>query len=329
MRLIATIGDCNGIGIEILLKALRNLLPSCKEFFSIIISGNIGTIAEYAEKIQFPIKSEGNNIIIDSNNVEILHCSAYSNVNFGKVSEEAGKLAIESIENAVEFIQNSNADGLITMPINKGTVYLAGWKYLGHTEFLAHKSNVDNPLMILFNNEIRVALVTIHIPLKLVTNEINIVQIVDKLSVFNSSLKQDYCINAPRIAVLGVNPHSGENGNIGDEEIKIITPAISQARADGINAYGPFPADGFFAHQLWKQFDGILAMYHDQGLIPIKMLSKGEGVNFTAGLPFVRTSVDHGTAFEIAGKGIANEISAINAILNCYKILVNRQNNTK
>lgn len=328
MRLALTIGDCNGIGLEVLLKALKFLKNKLINRHKIFISGNSETIYEYAKKINFPLKFNQNNLFIDELEIDLINCSNYSQVEFGKLSREAGALAGESIEKATEFVISGNADGLVTMPINKKAIYLADWEFPGHTEYLAHKARTPNYLMIICDKKIRVALVTIHLPLSSVSKILSIDIVIDKIVFFRRSLKIDFGIRNPRLAVLGLNPHAGENGALGDEEIKVIKPAIERAKEQGIEANGPFPADGFFAHQLWREFDGVLAMYHDQGLIPAKMITKGNGVNFTAGLSFIRTSVDHGTAFEIAGRNLANPKSAINAIEFCLKFIRNRKNNT-
>lgn len=328
MRLALTIGDCNGIGLEVLLKALKSLKNKLIDRHKIFISGNPETIYEYGKKINFPLKFKQNSLFIDELEIELINCSNYSQVEFGKLSREAGALARESIEKATEFVISGNADGLVTMPINKKAIYLADWEFPGHTEYLAHKSRTPNYLMIICDKKIRVALVTIHHPLGSVSMILSIDTIIDKIESFSRSLKIDFGIRNPKLAILGLNPHAGENGALGDEEINIIKPAIERAKERGIDTNGPFPADGFFARQLWREFDGVLAMYHDQGLIPAKMITKGNGVNFTGGLSFIRTSVDHGTAFEIAGRNLANPKSAINAIEFCLKFIRNRKNNT-
>ncbi len=328
MRLAISIGDCNGIGLEVLLKALKILKNKLKKSHKLFISGNSETIIEYAKKINFELKSTRKGISIDDFEIDLIHCSNYSPVEFSSLSRQAGALASESIKKAAEFVLSGKADALVTMPINKKAIYLAGWEFPGHTEFLAYLSQNPNYLMILCDKKIKVALVTIHQPLNSVSKNLKIDKITDKIKTFDRSLKIDFNIREPKIAVLGLNPHAGEDGTIGNEEIEIIKPAIEKARVQNINTFGPYPADGFFARRQWLEFDGVLAMYHDQGLIPAKMITRGNGVNFTAGLSFVRTSVDHGTAFEIAGQNIANPKSAINAIEYCLKFIRNRKNNT-
>ena len=214
---------------------------------------------------------------------------------------------------------------LVTAPIDKKSIQSDEFDFPGHTEFLAAYANEDNPLMILVHDGLRVALVTGHVPLEKVSGALDRETIVEKLRVFTKSLKQDFGIHRPRIAVLGLNPHNGDGGLMGDHESTIIAPAVQAAMEDGILAFGPYPADGFFGSPLRSKFDGILAMYHDQGLAPFKALAFDEGVNFTAGLPIVRTSPDHGVAYDIAGKNLASEASMRQAILTACDIALERK----
>jgi 4-hydroxythreonine-4-phosphate dehydrogenase len=326
MKFITTIGDCNGIGIEVLFKALGCLDNSVFNKHSIDICGNMDTMKAYANRLNLDVQFRSSTVIIAENSFNILQCDTQSLINFGKISGDAGKLAAESIEKAVEAVIAGDYDGIITMPVSKESLYMSGWQYPGHTEMIADRSGLENPLMILCCDQLTVALATIHLPINKVAENISEEHLLHLIKTFRDSLLIDFAIESPSIAVLGLNPHAGEHGNIGKEEIEIIAPAIKQANEIYSNIRGPYPADGFFAKDSWKNFDGVLAMYHDQGLIPLKMIAKGSGVNVTAGLNLVRTSVDHGTAFDIAGKGIAYERSALQAIIMCMKIAQNRKN---
>ena len=257
---------------------------------------------------------------------------------FSEVSKIAGELAHYSFLEATKEVIKGNYDILLTLPIAKESVYLANWKFPGHTEYISAiidemnleiSGKSENPLMIISTKEGKVALTTIHIPLKKVSETISIELIYEKFKAFYNSLRFDYNIETPKIAILGLNPHAGENGEIGNEETEIINKAIELLCKDSnfskaIDYHKAFPADGFFAHKLYKKYNGVLAMYHDQGLIPFKMLADGGGVNFTANQLIVRTSPDHGTAFGIAGKNIANPQSTIDAILEGIEIFTNR-----
>ncbi len=326
MKIVFTTGDCNGIGLEVLAKGLLKLEE--KRFnkqIDFTIIGNKKTIVEYYEKIKFPYQINGNSLHIGNKQLIIIDNEYYSPVEFGKETIAAGKLAAHSIEKAISMVLTNEFNAMVTLPISKAVIHKAGWKFTGHTEMLAARCNVSKPLMLLCSNKIRVGLLTIHVPLlevpKLITKKI-----IQEISIiFHNSLIKDFAINKPKIALLGLNPHAGENGDIGKEEQEIIIPAINNIKTDyNINLSGPFPADGFFAHKDYLNYDGILAMYHDQGLIPLKLLANGTGVNFTANLPIVRTSPDHGTAYQIAGKNLADGNSVAEAIIMAFKIAENR-----
>lgn len=326
MRLIITIGDCNGIGLEVLIKAIDKLIKAELLYdIKFDIAGNRQTIKEYCDLMELPVQFEGNGFWTGNMFCEILDCNTYSKVEFGKSTHDAGKLAIEALDIAIEKILGNHYDAIVTLPISKYSMYNAGWMFTGHTEYLSYKCNIPKPLMILCTDEIRVALATIHVPVKVVPELINPHHITEMIDAFNNTLIKDFNIVNPRIAVLSLNPHAGENGTIGTEETDILIPTIQKFLLKGMSIEGPFSSDGFFGFGLYKQFDGILAMYHDQGLIPLKLLSEGAGVNFTAGLPIVRTSPDHGTAYELAGKNIADYMSTYQAILTAVQIVENRQ----
>jgi len=224
----------------------------------------------------------------------------------GKITKESGLHAMKCIQRGIQECMQKRMHALVTAPISKEAVNLAGYSIPGHTEFLAQQTDTPEVVMILLNENLRIALATTHIPVKDIAAALTKTLILKKIDVLHGSLKNDFGISSPKIAVFGLNPHAGDGGIIGKEEIKIIEPAVKQAAGSGINVEGPFAADSFFGSGNQKYFDGILAMYHDQGLAPFKALSFGKGVNFTAGLPFIRTSPDHGTAFNIAGKGVAD-----------------------
>lgn len=329
MNIIVSIGDCNGIGLETFYKAIQKLnsLKTIKQHIHLTLAGNKRTIKEYYKKLKLDFKVSKNGIVIDNTEVDIIDLSIYSCIEFGKLTDDSAKLTIEALDFSVKSVIDKKFDALVTLPINKFALQRVGWKYLGHTEFLADKCLSKTYLMILMRGKLRVALVTTHIPISSLTKTINHNLIINKAISFLHSLKQDFSIKTPKIAVLGLNPHAGENGAIGDEETKIIKPSLDKLNRDEINFFGPYPADGFFAHNDYKEYDGILAMYHDQGLIPLKLLAGNKGVNFTANLPIVRTSPDHGTAFPIAGKGIANGDSTFEAIKMAYLISKQRKKN--
>ncbi len=326
MKFIISIGDCNGIGIEVMLKSLPDFItrPECNDI-SIAIAGRLDTIIEYSKKINFDLKYTDNSIVIRDLLFPVIKCQTKPEINFGKIDKDAGKLSAEAIELAVERTIAGKYDAMITMPVAKSALYLAGWKYPGHTEMLSDFCGGGDELMILSTDSMRVALATVHIPISKIAQTLTQDLLKRKIDVFNKSLIQDYGIKNPAIAVLGLNPHAGESGSIGEEEETIIEPVITGFTSSGVNVSGPFASDGIFAHGEYKNYDGIVAMYHDQGLIPLKFSANGGGVNFTAGLKIVRTSPDHGTAFAIAGRNLANPQSTLDALELARKIVLNRQ----
>jgi len=235
------------------------------------------------------------------------------------MSNEVGKYAYLSLEKATEALKNNDIDVLVTAPINKQTIQSDAFKFKGHTEYLESQLEGES-LMILMDGDLRMGLVTTHVPLKDVANLITPDLIERKVAILNNSLKQDFGIEKPKIAILSLNPHSGDNGVIGNEEKDIIIPTIEKIQEQGFLTYGPYAADSFFGNKTYMQFDAVLAMYHDQGLAPFKALSFGNGVNFTAGLSRIRTSPDHGTAFDIAGKGLADASSFKQAVYSAIDI---------
>jgi 4-hydroxythreonine-4-phosphate dehydrogenase len=256
--------------------------------------------------------------------VNILNCwEEEITITPGQLTDTGGKYAVRSLLAAADALKAGHVQGIITAPIHKKNVQSEEFSYTGHTPFLKDVAKANDVLMLLYAENIRVALVTEHVPLKDVARYITREAIVSKLQLLNNSLRRDFGIDKPRIAVLGLNPHAGDEGLVGDEEQKIILPAVKDAKHK-MNVFGPYSADAFFARRSYLQFDAVLAMYHDQGLIPFKTIAAGEGVNYTAGLSFVRTSPDHGTAYDIAGKNIADPTSFMTAVFECVDIIRRR-----
>ena len=322
-----THGDINGISYEIILKAFRD--SRMLEFFTPVIYGS-PKVAAYYKKV-LKLSTVNLNHIKDAtqadpDTVNIINCvSNKIRVEIGKATEMAGEAAVDALKAAVADLKQGKIDCLVTAPINKKTVQSEEFNFKGHTWYLANEFGAEDVLMLMVHDDLRVAVATDHIAIKDVAGALSVDLIVSKLKLIDKSLKNDFAKDRPLIAVLGLNPHAGDDGLIGDEEEKIIIPAIEKAKEEGLMVMGPYAADGFFASENYKNFDAILAMYHDQGLIPFKTLSLGKGVNYTAGLPIVRTSPDHGTAYNIAGLNKADADSFVNAMFLARKILFNRQ----
>ncbi len=327
MKIVLTMGDPNGIGIEVLVKSLQALFDAGGDFKNMQydITGNLKTIEEYISKMRLRAQVDDSNLIIDGKKCRLIDTGEYAPVRFGCLSKSGGKLSADSIEKAVGLTIDKKYDAVVTMPVSKEALYRAGWKYPGHTEMLADRCGIERPIMILLAGELRVALLTIHEPISVVPQMISKELILKMARMYEKSLIQDFAVENPKIALLGLNPHAGENGSIGNEEEVIMKPAINLCNVESIDISGPFPSDGFFAHGDYQFYDGILASYHDQGLIPLKLIAQGSGVNYTVGLPIVRTSVDHGTAFSIAGKDKADFRSAVEAIKTAALIAGNRK----
>lgn len=322
-----THGDMNGIAYEVILKTLAE--PRVYEEFVPVIYGSSKAAGFYRKLLD--IQGMNLNII---NTVEEAHAKKINIINCtgdeikvepGKSTEEAGKAALAALEKATEDLKKGLVDAIVTAPINKKNIQSDQFHFPGHTEYLEEKFGEGNSaLMLLVNDVMRIAVVTGHIPVNKVAGNITTEKILEKLRVLNNSLKKDFTIIRPRIAVLGLNPHAGDEGVIGNEEETIIKPALKEAEKEGLLCFGPYPADGFFGSGNFNKFDGILAMYHDQGLIPFKTVSMDSGVNFTAGLPIIRTSPAHGTAYDLAGQNLASEESFRQALFMAYDILQNR-----
>lgn len=325
-----TQGDINGIGYEVILKTLSE--SRVLDAFVPVIYGS-PKVAAFHRK-QLDIQGINLNIInsveeLNPKRINIINCSDDEiKVELGRSTEEAGKAAFAALEQATEDLKKGALDAIVTAPINKKNIQSADFRFPGHTEYLEEKFGTGTPsLMLLMNDVMRVAVVTGHIPVAEVSNVLTKELITEKLLVFNKALKEDFMIVRPRIAVLGLNPHAGDEGVIGDEEQKTIIPALKEAEKQGVVCVGPYAADGFFGSGQFSKFDGILAMYHDQGLIPFKTISMDSGVNFTAGLSVIRTSPAHGTAYDLAGKNMASEDSFRQAIYTACDIYQNRMIN--
>ena len=321
-----TIGDKNGIGPEVILKSLQD--PRILSGITPIIYGCENVINHYIktlgfEQLSFECISSAEKPVDNKINLVNVLQDEFT-VKEGVEEESSGRLAIKAIEQASADISAGKIDAIVTAPISKSVCQNAGFDFPGHTEFFISLSNGAEGIMILTSSLMKIALVTTHVPLNEVPSLITKELIQSKTEVFHQSLVKDFGILNPKIAILSLNPHSGENGKIGTEEIEVLAPAISALRTKNILAFGPFPTDGFFGSSAPSNYDGVLAMYHDQGLSVFKALSFDEGVNFTAGLPIVRTSPDHGTAFDIAGKNKASETSMRNALYSAADIFTNR-----
>ena len=321
-----SIGDLNGIGMEVIIKTFKD--NRMMELCTPIIFGSDKTASYHRKSLN--IKDFSFNIInkIDDANqkrANLLNCwNEEVKINFGESSKEAGKYAFRSLQKATKALKNKEIDVLVTAPINKANIQKNESNFVGHTEYLGQNFDGES-LMIMLSDAMRIAFVTGHIPLSEVANTLTQEKVITKIRQFNNSLLQDFAIRKPKIAIIGLNPHAGENGILGREEEDMILPAITKMKENGIMAFGPFSADSFFTRENLPKFDGVLVMYHDQGLTPFKTLSFSDGVNFTAGLLAIRTSPVHGTAYDIAGKNCAKEQSFRNAIYSACEIFKTRE----
>jgi 4-hydroxythreonine-4-phosphate dehydrogenase len=326
-----TIGDFNGVGPEVILKALGN--NRLNKICTPIIYGSGKIISKYRQQMDlkdwqfFTIQKAEQ---VNYKQVNLINTSNDQNLelSIGKSTPEAGKLALDSLKRAVQDLKSNKIDAIVTAPINKSNIQSDEFKFAGHTEYFAEEFNSKDYLMFMVSEKLKIGVVTGHLPLDQVKKNINKDLIMKKIDQISTSLKKDFGVQRPRIAVLGLNPHAGDNGLLGNEEKEIINPAIIESKKKGNIVFGPFSADGFFGSVQWQQYDAVLAMYHDQGLMPFKMIAFEEGVNFTAGLPIVRTSPDHGTGYDIAGKNVADETSIIQAIYTAIDIAQRRKENT-
>lgn len=322
-----THGDINGVGYETILKVLEDnrLLELCTP----IIYGSAKIAAAYRKSlgiqgVNFNQIQAADDAADEANNI-INVVGEEVRAEPGVSSPEAGQAAFAALQRATADLREGSIDVLVTAPINKANIQSDSFTFPGHTEYLESQAGGPKALMVLCNDTLRVALVTTHLPVAKIPEAITKEAILSKLEVFNRSLQRDFGIHAPRIAVLALNPHAGDGGLLGTEEQDIIIPAVAEARERKILAFGPYAADGFFGAGRFVKFDGILAMYHDQGLAPFKALAMDSGINFTAGLPFIRTSPDHGTGYDIAGSGEASAESLREAIYAAIDIYRNRR----
>ncbi len=322
-----TQGDGNGISYEVIIKALADerILDMCTP----VIYGSSKIFGFYKKHIH-NIENINTNVItsakdVHQKRVNIVNCLPENVfVEPGQPTPESAKSAMTALERAVADIKEGHIDVLVTAPINKRAMSAEGFGYTGHTEYLEKQFGVGEVAMIMISEQLKVGVVTGHIALKDVPSKITAEKILAKLRLMRQSLQRDFGVDAPKIAVLGLNPHCGDGGLLGDEEQQIILPAVKAANDEGIMAFGPYSPDGFFGLGNYQKFDAVLAMYHDQGLTPFKALAFEEGVNYTAGLPIVRTSPDHGTAYEMAGRDLADPRSMKSAIYAAIDIYNNR-----
>jgi 4-hydroxythreonine-4-phosphate dehydrogenase len=320
-------GDINGIGYEVIIKALSD--PMITDFCTPVVYGSPKVAAYHRKALNISNFSFNNIRSVEEahpRKANMINClDDNTRVELGKSTTHGGEAALISLEKAVDDLLSGKIDVLVTAPIDKHNVQSENFHFSGHTEYLKSKAGSEEVLMFMIGEAMRIGIATGHVPLNKVPGLITTDLLIRKIKLMDQSLIRDFGIRKPRIAVLGLNPHAGDNSLLGKEEEEIIIPAIQQAKKEGILAFGPFPCDGFFGAGSFTKFDGILAMYHDQGLTPFKVLSFDSGVNFSAGLPFVRTSPVHGTAFQIAGKGEASENSFRQAIYLACEIYKNRQ----
>jgi 4-hydroxythreonine-4-phosphate dehydrogenase len=322
-----SIGDVNGIGLEIIIKTLAD--TKIYDYCTPIIYGHTKVAsfhrrATHINEFNFNVVDHAGNA--QHRKANMINCWEEDvKIETGQVTADGGKYAYISLQRATDDLLAGHIDGLVTAPINKDNIQSEEFSFPGHTEYLQHRDSKDESLMFLVSDTLRVGVVTGHIPVSKISESITTDKIIHKLKLMNASLQDDFWIRKPKIAVLGLNPHASDNGMIGSEEKDTIIPAIEEARNNDVLAFGPYAADGFFANGTYLQFDAVLAMYHDQGLIPFKQIAFESGVNFTAGLSFVRTSPDHGTAYDIAGKNMASEVSFREALFTAIHIIKHRR----
>jgi len=318
-----TLGDYNGIGPEIILKALDN--NQLSGFYTVVVYGSMKVLNRYRQVLklkEWPLQGIQRVEQANQKITNVINCwsDQHLDVKPGQITPEAGKAALACLKRGVEDLKAGKIHALVTAPINKDNIQSEEFKFPGHTEYLASEFDTSEALMFLVAGSFRVGVLTGHIPLGQVRTSITKDKLTFKIKQMYESLVNDFGIEKPKIAVLGVNPHAGENGLLGNEEKEVIEPVVDQFRQNGQLVFGPFPSDGFFGSASHTQYDAVLAMYHDQGLIPFKTIAFNEGVNFTAGLPAVRTSPDHGTAYDIAGKNQADPQSLLQAIYQAADI---------
>ncbi|MCX6156587.1 MAG: 4-hydroxythreonine-4-phosphate dehydrogenase PdxA [Ignavibacteriota bacterium] len=309
-KIVIASGDPNGIGPEIAIKILNAKGLAAQYDIKVIIPSSV--IEHYCHSLNLPVPDKKK--IIDIPDLKI-------RVKEGRIDKKAGQVAAESIRIGVELCLRRNFDALVTLPISKKSFNLAGFDFPGHTEYLKALTGCERTIMIMYSKQLVITPVTIHIPLRKVTSELEKSVLKSNLLLLHKTLLNNFKVKSPKIAVLAINPHAGDGGLHGSEEKTKLEPVIKELRSEGIDVKGPFPADGFFGNVTYKDFDAVAGAYHDQALIPFKILSEGHGVNYTAGLPIIRTSPTHGTAFDIAGKNMAKIESTIEAIKLAAKLI--------
>jgi len=320
-----SIGDLNGIGVEVILKTFQD--NRMLDFCTPLIFASTKTISYHKKALNLEIPIHGITSLSQIQHTKINVLNIWKedvSVTLGKASKESGDYAAKSLEIAVDYLKNKKIDVLVTAPINKETIQSEDFNFPGHTEYLEDKLEGES-LMILMTDNLKIGLITGHIPISKVAETITPSLIKEKVATLYTSLIEDFGINKPKIAVLALNPHCGDKGVIGKEDDEIIKPTIEEIKASGKLVFGPYAADGFFGSETYRQFDGVLATYHDQGLAPFKALSFGKGVNYTAGLSEIRTSPDHGTGFDIAGKNSANPSSFKEALFTAIQVFKTRK----
>jgi 4-hydroxythreonine-4-phosphate dehydrogenase len=321
-----SVGDLNGIGIELIIKTFAD--SRITEFCTPIVFGS-NKVINFYRKLMPELNINYNNIkeITKANPKQLNIFSAWEEdveIQPGQAEATGGKYGVLSLQAAVRALQSNEIDALVTAPLNKHTMQSGDFNFTGHTPYLKEAFKADDVVMLMVAENMKVALLTEHVAIGEVAKNITKEQIIKKINLLKNSLKKDFGIDKPKIAVLGLNPHAGDEGLVGKEEKEIIRPAVLEAKKNDCVVLGPYSADAFFARGTHEKFDAVLAMYHDQGLIPFKSLALGEGTNFTAGLPVIRTSPDHGTAFDIAGKNLADEASFRQAIFTAIDIYETR-----
>ncbi len=328
LKIGITVGDINGVGLEVILKAFA--AGDITEICTPVIYGSSKVVSYHkniigVEHLHFSGIPSAHKI--RHGKINVVNCWQDDvNITLGKLTEAGGKYAHISLEQATNDLEEGLIDAIVTAPFNKKAMQMVNFKFPGHTEFFTDRFKVKESLMLMVNDDLRVGLVTNHLPISKVAEAITKDQVARKLKIMNKTLKRDFGIERPTIAVLGLNPHAGDEGMLGDEEDNMIRPAVIEAKKNNVLAMGPYPADGFFGSGQHTKFDAVLAMYHDQGLVPFKALSFGSGVNYTAGLPYVRTSPDHGTGYDIAGTNSANYSSFLQAVFLAIDVSRNRKN---
>lgn len=327
LKIGITLGDFNGVGPEVIIKTFADnrMLQVCTP----IIYGSSKALSFHRKALniqEFNYNTVRNIKEVIARKLNVINCwDEETKIEIGKPSSIAGEYAFKAIDAACKDLKMGFIDAIVTTPIDKKTIQSETFRFAGHTEYFAEQFDAKEYLMFLVSESLKIATVTGHVPLKNIAQQLSIEKIEAKIRIMHQSLKRDFGIRKPRIAVLGLNPHAGDAGVIGAEEKEIIEPAIKKCADSGMVVFGPYSADGFFATGNYKKFDAVLAMYHDQGLIPFKTLAFSNGVNFTAGLSIVRTSPDHGTAYDIAGKGIASEESFREAVYMACDIVNKRK----